>query len=158
MSRLAVSTFESIFGVVMVALLVPTLRKPSQPRNVGQAPAQVWSRPTTAAVFFAIGLYGGAFQAGVGIVLIFALSRAGYDLVRANSVKVVVIAALTLIAIPVFVFEDQVAWTPAVVLALGFGLGGVLGARLAVLGGEALIRPVLVVAVVALAGRMLHLY
>lgn len=158
-SQLADSTFESVFGVVMLALLFPTLRKPAPPpKEVGADPSRVWSRTTTSAVFFGIGLYGGAFQAGVGIVLILALSRAGSDLVRANSIKVIVIAALTAVAIPVFVFEDQVSWTPAALLAGGFGLGGALGARLAVAGGERLIRPVLVLSVLALAGRMLGFY
>lgn len=156
-SQLTNSAFESAFGVVMIALLVPTLRKPSG-RADGDEPRAAWSTTTTTLVFFAIGLYGGAFQAGVGIALIFALSRARHDLVRANSIKVIVIAALTLIAIPVFVLEDQVAWLPAGLLAIGFSLGGVVGARLAVVGGERLIRPVLVVAVVALAGRMFGFY
>ena len=90
--------------------------------------------------------------------LLLALSRAGYDLVLANSIKVVIVAALTLVAVPVFVAQGQVAWLPALVLALGFAGGGALGARLAVRGGERLIRPVLVLAVIALAGRMLGLY
>jgi uncharacterized membrane protein YfcA len=49
-------------------------------------------------------------------------------------------------------------WIPALLLAAGYGLGGALGARIAVRGGERVIRPVLAVAVIALAGRMLGLY
>ena len=41
---------------------------------------------------------------------------------------------------------------------MGYSAGAALGARLAVRGGERLIRPVLALAVVALAGRMLGLY
>ncbi len=153
-SRLADATFERLFGVVMLALLVPTLRRrPGQP-GAGRA----WPRGVATAVYFGVGLYGGAFQAGVGLVLLFALSHAGLDLVRANAVKVVVVAALTAVAVPVFVLEDQVAWLPAALVAAGFATGGAVGARLAVRGGERLIRPVLVVAVLALAGRMLGLY
>jgi uncharacterized membrane protein YfcA len=85
------------------------------------------------------------------------MSRAGYDLVRANSVKAVVIAALTAIAVPVFIWSDQVVWPEALALVIGFALGGIVGVRLAVVGGEKLIRPVLVLAVVALATRMLGL-
>ena len=154
-AQLTDSAFESAFGVVMIALLIPTLRKP---RSSSEAPVASWSRTTSALVFFGIGLYGGAFQAGVGIALIFALNHAGYDLVRANSIKVIVIAALTLIAIPVFIFGGQVSWGPALLLSIGFAVGGSVGARLAVAGGERLIRPVLLVAVIALAGRMLGLY
>ena len=54
--------------------------------------------------------------------------------------------------------EQMVAASGALVLAAGFGIGGLLGARVAVIGGERVIRPILVVAVVVLAGRMLGLY
>ncbi len=74
-----------------------------------------------------------------------ALAHSGYDLVKANSIKVVVNAVLTLTAFPVFLWQGQVRWLPAIMLAVGYALGGTIGARLAVRGGERLIRPVLVV-------------
>jgi len=40
-------------------------------------------------IFFSIGLYGGAIQAGVGLFLIAALARSGLDLVRADRKSVV---------------------------------------------------------------------
>ena len=86
------------------------------------------------------------------------LAHAGFDLVRANSIKVILIAALTLIAVPVFAAQRQIDWNFALPLAAGFAAGGILGARLAVLGGEKLIRPVLIAAVMALAARMLSVY
>lgn len=150
-ARVADETFERLFGLLMLALLVPTLRRRAPERSAAPPLA-----PTTRVLlFFCIGLYGGAFQAGVGIPLLFALTYAGHDLVHANAVKVVVIFAVTAVAIPVFVMSSQVAWVPAGALAVGFFGGGELGARLAVRGGERVIRPVLAVAVVALALRML---
>jgi hypothetical protein len=153
-SRVADATFERLFGVVMLVLLVPLLRS----RAPGAGPRPVRSRLGTFLLFLGIGTYGGAFQAGVGIPLLYALSWSGHDLVRANAIKAVVIFALTAVAVPVFVLRGQIAWAPAAALALGFLAGGELGARLAVRGGERLIRPVLVAAVVALAGRMLGLW
>ena len=79
-------------------------------------------------------------------------------MLRANSIKVAVIAAATLVAVPVFAAQDQIAWLPAALLAVGFTAGGALGARAAVRGGERLVRPLLAVAVVALAARMLGLF
>jgi uncharacterized membrane protein YfcA len=153
-SRVADATFERLFGGVMLALLVPTLRRrPAQPRA-----ERPWPRAATLALYFGVGLYGGAFQAGIGVLLLFALSHAGFDLVRANAIKMVVVAVLTAVAVPVFVAQGQVAWLPAGLVALGFALGGAAGARLAVRGGERLIRPVLAAAVLALAARMLGLY
>jgi len=152
--------FERVFGLVMLGLLIPMIREALGRSGGGQRRPErpAWSRSTSFAVFFAIGIYGGAIQAGVGIVLILALSRAGHDLVRSNSIKAVIIAALTLIALPVFALERQISWPHALVLAVGFSLGGVIGARLAVAGGERLIRPVLIAAVAALSGRMLGVY
>ena len=155
-SRAPDETFERLFGVLMLVLLVPTLRRTRSASDA--SPPRAWSPTARAAVFFGIGLYGGAFQAGIGIVLVFALSHAGLDLVRANAIKMVVVAALTIVALPVFLLEQQVAWYPAVVLACGYAAGGALGARLAVRRGERLIRPVMVASVLALAGRMLGLY
>jgi uncharacterized membrane protein YfcA len=51
-----------------------------------------------------------------------------------------------------------VYWAPAILLSVGTALGAALGARIAVRGGEPVIRRALVVAVIALAGKMLGLY
>lgn len=153
-SRVSDAAFERAFGVLMILLLLPILRGSTPPR----ATAALTSPVGTFLLFFGIGLYGGAFQAGVGIPLLFALTYAGHDLVRANSIKVVLIAALTAVAVPVFALAGQIAWLPAGALGVGFLAGGELGARAAVRGGERLIRPVLTIAVLALAGRMLGLY
>jgi hypothetical protein len=149
------AAFQRAFAVLMLALLVPTLRRPRGGSRRAKPPPPAWLR---AAVFFAIAVYGGAFQAGVGVILLFALSWGGYDLVRANGLKAAINVFFTAFALPVFVAEGKIAWGPALVLAAGFAAGGELGARLAVRGGERGIRPVLAVAVVAIAGRMLRLY
>jgi uncharacterized membrane protein YfcA len=107
---------------------------------------------------FAIGLYGGAVQAGVGLLLLFALNRDGFDLARANAIKVVIATALAIATVPVFVFQQQVAWLPAVFVSIGFTIGATAGARFAVLGGESLIRQTLAIAVLALAGHLFGLY
>ncbi len=145
--------FEKIFGVLMIPLVFLSLRAPA---TTGRQIS--WHPALTTAVFFGVGLYGGAFQAGVGLLIVVALARSGLDLVNANAVKVVVILVLTAIAVPVFVIRGQVDWGFAVVLSGGFALGGWLGARIAVRGGDRVIRPVLIVAVTALAGRMIGLY
>ncbi len=155
-SLMSAAVFRQVFGVAMIALLFPMLRGARKQRT--DADTTPRSPLVNGLIFFAIGLYGGALQAGVGLFLIAALARSGLDLVRANAIKVVVIGALTLVAVPVFVAQGQVDWKLATALVVGFALGGELGARAAVLGGERLIRPVLVLAVVAMSGRMLGLY
>jgi len=153
-ARLADETFERAFGVLMVPLLLLSLRPPVLKSVEGR----VWSGPFTVLVFLAVGLYGGAFQAGIGLLLMVALSRSGMDLVVANSVKVVVIMVVTVTALPLFIVGGRVDWGPALVLAAGFAVGGALGARLTVTRGASLIRPVMVAAVLALAARLLGLF
>ena len=155
-SRMSAEIFKQVFGVAMVALLIPILRTSRRPDP--EKVLEPRSKFVNLIIFFGIGLYGGAIQAGVGLFLIAALARSGLDLVRANAIKVLVIGALTLVAVPVFIAHGQVDWTFASALVVGFALGGELGARAAIKGGERLIRPVLVVSVLVMAGRMLSLY
>lgn len=156
-SLLPDATFERLFGIVMLVLMVPALR-PATDRGRGGASGRELSPAIGWAMFFAIGIFGGAIQAGVGILLVLALARAGHDLVLANSIKVGVVALFTTVAVAVFVWQGQVRWLPAAILAASTSVGAVLGARLTVRGGERVLRPVLALAVALLAGRMLGLY
>ncbi|MEM9134656.1 MAG: sulfite exporter TauE/SafE family protein [Actinomycetota bacterium] len=153
-SQIPDQLFERAFGVLMLPLLVLSLRT----GRGGDTEREPWPLWLTYLAFFGLGLYGGAVQAGVGLLLLLVLSRAGFDLVTANAVKVLVILVITLIAVPVFILNDQVRWLQAFVLSLGTASGGYLGANLAVEGGERLIRPVLVVVVLVLASRMIGLW
>ncbi len=154
-SQLADETFETIFGFLMIPLVLLGLRTPRvEEGSVGRP----WPRAMQIVVFVVIGLYGGAFQAGVGLMLLVALAHSGYDLVTGNAMKSLVVLALTAVALPVFMTQGLVDWGPGLVLGSGTAVGGYLGARLAVRDGDRIVRPVLVLSVVALAGHMLGLY
>jgi uncharacterized membrane protein YfcA len=78
---------------------------------------------------FAAGFYGGFVQAGVGFVLIATfVGVLNYDLLRANAMKVVATVIFTSIALIVFIFRDQIAWLPGIII----GLGSMVGAQVAV--------------------------
>lgn len=145
--------FERIFGFLMIPLLVLALWKPKAEKAA--APWPLWQ---TALVFFGIGFYAGAVQAGTGLLLLLVLSRAGHDLVTGNAIKTLVIFGITCIALSVFIWNDDVEWLPGIVLAAGSAVGGWLGARVAVKGGERVIKPVLAVSVLVLATRMIGLW
>ncbi len=152
-SELTDESFERAFGLLMIPLIILTIRKPRV--NTEASP---WPIAVTTAVFFVIGIYAGAVQAGVGLVLLAALSRSGLDLVTANVVKVIFTLCATLIALPIFIAQGNVRWGPAIVLAIGLSVGGWIGAKFAVRGGERWIRAVMIVAALALAGRLIGLY
>ncbi len=145
--------FEQIFGVIMLPLLVLSIRKPKA--DTTSAPWPPW---LSFIVFFGVGFYGGAVQAGVGLLFLLVLARAGFDLVTANAMKTALILGITAIALPVFIYHGHVRWLAAFILSVGMGVGGFVGANLAVDGGERLIRPVMIVVVLALASRMLGLW
>lgn len=153
--RLADNSFERVFGVVMIPVLLLSLHKPDTKKLQDRGQWPTW---VSTLVFFAVGIYGGAIQAGIGLVLIVALTRAGIDIVTTNHIKVIVTFVYTLFVLPVFIVNGDVYWLPASVLAAGLMVGSFVGARITVAGGERVVRPVLVVSVIAMAGRLLGFY
>ena len=149
-SQLTNDRFEQIFGLIMIPVIILTVRKP-----VVEANAQPWSDPLLATVMFLVGIYAGAIQAGVGLILLAALSRSGMDLVTANVVKVIFVFFATAIALPVFILEGQVRWLPAIILAIGLSAGGWMGAKMAVRGGQKPIRILMIISAIVLALRLL---
>ncbi len=145
--------FERAFGVLMIPLLALSLWKPRT-----EDTSSPWPYWLTAVVFLGVGFYAGAIQAGVGLILLLVLSRAGHDLVTANAIKTYVVIAVSIVAVTVFISQGQVRWIPALVLSVGTAVGGYAGSQIAVDGGERVIKPVLVVSVIALSGRMIGLY
>jgi uncharacterized protein len=87
--------------------------------------------PVGAVATFGSGVYGGYFGAAQGILLlaILGLSLEGEDLQRINALKVVLAGLVNLVAGVVFIFSAHVAWLPALLIAIGSIIGGVVGAR-----------------------------
>jgi uncharacterized membrane protein YfcA len=88
-------------------------------------------------------------------LLIVLVSVGRLDLVRGNSVKVVIVAALTAVALAQFFVAGKVVLAYGLVLAVGSGIGGYAAGRLGARVGDRLIRPFLGIAVVLLALRLL---
>ncbi len=92
-------------------------------------------------VFFAVGFYGGFIQAGVGLFLLAALVLgAGFDLVKANALKVFIVLVFTFFALIVFIFNNQIDYTLGFTLAIGNMAGAFVAARYAVKRGGKFIR------------------
>ena len=110
-------------------------------------------------VMFLIGIYGGFIQAGVGIFLLAALVLSlGYDLVRANAVKIIIVLVFTLFALLVFAGNSQVDWGLGLLLAAGNMLGAWWAARLAVQKGAPWVRQLLILIVAFSAAYLLGLF
>jgi len=156
---LAVDINEEIMtkaiGGLLVFMFFFILLKPSKWLKEQQvkAPLPYWAR---AIIFFIIGLYGGFIQAGVGFFLLAGLVLgAGYDLVKANAVKVFIVLIYTAFAILVFYINDQINFKYGLILAAGSMLGAFVGARFAVKWGPKFVRYLLLVVLVVAAVKML---
>ncbi len=152
-SQVTDQTFETIFGILILPIIFLSLR---EPKTVGVGPEL--SKTKLIVTFLCIGIYAGAIQMGVGLVLLAFLTRAGLPLMKANIVKVLVTLAVTITALPVFIIQGKVRWWPAIILTVGLSIGGWLGARIAVRGGERMIRIFMVLAAIGLTGKLLGVY
>lgn len=107
-------------------------------------------------IFFAIGVYGGFIQAGVGFFLLAGLVLgAGFDLVKANAIKLMIVLLYTPFALVVFILNDQVYWTAGLILAIGNMLGAWVASRFAVSWGARAVRIILLVLVFGAAIRLI---
>ena len=152
-NKLGDDQFERLFALLVIPIVILTLMPPTPKERKSS-----WRRSTMILIFFVVGLYGGAIQAGVGLVMVLALSRSGFDLVTANSIKVMINAFVTVVALPVFIFSGKISWGPALVLAAGLTVGGWIGAKWTVEGGEQVVRWVMVIAALGLSGKLVGLY
>jgi uncharacterized membrane protein YfcA len=150
------SVFHRILGVAMLVMLAILIVNPKRWLHGREVKLVGVRRIVGYVVFFFIGLYGGAIQAGVGFLLIASLVLvAGLDLVQTNSHKVFVVGVYTLFALAMFAIRGQINWVLGLVLAAGNGMGAWLTSRLAVERGERFVRIVLAVLLAVLSLRYL---
>jgi uncharacterized membrane protein YfcA len=108
-------------------------------RKPNAGPTRV--RPAvSAAVQFAIAVYGGYFGGGIGILLIAALTLAGQNVRTAGATKNAMNAVLNAAAVLIFAFSRDVRWDACLAVAVGAIAGGQAGAWLLLRVNERLLR------------------
>lgn len=162
-AQIAVNLDEQLMrrtiGALMVVMLVVILVRPN--RWLRGRPEALQKRPGWGQllIFCAIGIYGGFIQAGVGIFLLAGLVLSiGYDLVRANAVKVLIVLCFTISALGVFIFNDQVWWGFGLLLAIGNAAGGWVAAHMAIERGAVFVRWLLIAVVAVSAAQLLGVF
>lgn len=140
---------EISIAVVLLLMLIPLWFKPKQwleGRDMSGVPHNGSLRFV---IFFMIGMYGGFIQAGVGIFLLSALVlNAGYNLVKANALKVFINLIFTPFALAVFIWQGQVNWGVGLTLAVGNAIGAWFASQWSVAWGPAFVRYVLMVVII----------
>ncbi|MBL4576541.1 MAG: sulfite exporter TauE/SafE family protein [Opitutaceae bacterium] len=141
----------TMLAMAALMLVKPSIVAPPE----GTATFTVKERPMAWLGLFLAGLYGGFVQAGVGFILIAALAGGlRYDLVRTNALKMAITAALTLVALGVYVLRDQVLWIPGLVMAIGTVTGAMASVNFSISVSQTVLKwimfgMVLIVCVVA---------
>lgn len=149
--------FNKILAAVMLTVLVLIIWRPEQKflKAAGEESLTRARLMVAVLVFFGVGFYGGFIQAGVGFIIIAALTLiTGMSLVKINSLKVFVTLIYMLASLLVFVASGKVDWVLGLALAVGNAVGAYLGSIFTVSKGDKWIRIFLVVTVLILSGKL----
>jgi uncharacterized membrane protein YfcA len=105
---------------------------------------------------FLVAVYGGYFGAGIGILMLAALSILGLtDIHEMNGVKNTLALLINGVAAVYFALSGRVVWSDALVMAVGATAGGYGGAGLARALGRTFVRRTVVTIGVAMAATLL---
>lgn len=148
--------FRKAMAVIMLVMLFFVVVKPSvwlkERVQLTEKPVSV----PEAILFFLIGIYGGFIQIGVGYYLLAAIVLgSGFDLVRANAIKVWIVLLYTVAAILVFILNKQVHWQFGLVHAIGNIIGAWIASRLAIKKGVEFVRWVIIVIILVFSADLL---
>lgn len=150
-AALAVDLDEAILnrtiGTLMLVMLCVMFIRPKrwlESHANGTSIPYAWQLP----IYFSLGVYCGFIQAGAGIFLLAGLVLgSGFDLVRGNAMKNLIVLIVTVAALAVFVINGQVRWALGFLLASGNAAGAWLAASMAVSRGAGFVRYVLMIIV-----------
>jgi len=150
-------SFERVLAALMVVVTIWTVWDPVGRRETTSDLGDGFSprgRLGLMAGFFAAGIYGGFVQAGIGFLILTLTTLGGLDLVRGNSLKVLLILVFTPLSLAVFAATGNVDWGVGAALAGGNLLGGLFGVRLTVLKGHGWVKRVVLLMVIVFAVKL----
>ncbi len=117
---------------------------------------RIGSAAFAVSVGFGVGFYDGFFGPGTGSFFAIAfVSLLGYGLTKATAHTKVLNFTSNIASLLFFVLGGQVVWTLGLVMAAGQLVGGALGAKLVILKGSTLIRPLVVVICILISLKLL---
>jgi len=147
--------FNKILAVVMVLIVVYMVFKPKTTteelveRLTGK---HLW---IGIIAFFFIGIYGGFIQAGVGYLILLALSSINhYSLVKSNAIKVFVAMVYSIFAVGIFAYNGLINWQYGLILSVGNASGAWFMSRYSVKKGDGFVKIFLIVMVIAMAIKL----
>ncbi|WP_117232969.1 sulfite exporter TauE/SafE family protein [Vibrio maerlii] len=109
------------------------------------------------ALFLLISIYGGFFNAGLGIISLSYLALAGFkDINQMNGIKLLISTLVSLVAITIFIINGSIDWFGGVIVMAGTLLGGYGAASVSRLLPGEWVRRFVIVASVLITGYFFY--
>jgi len=147
--------FNKILAVIMVLIVVYMVFKPKM--GTLELVERITGKHFWLGIiaFFFIGIYGGFIQAGVGFLILLALSGINhFSLVKSNAVKVFVALVYSLFAVAIFAYNGLINWQYGLILSIGNAAGGWFMSRYSVKKGDGFVKIFLIIMVTAMAIKL----
>lgn len=154
--QINIEVFEKILGVMFLVLLVLLFYNPEKwvKEQVEKTSANI--KFIHIILFFAMGVYGGFIHIGVGLFLLMSLvSLMGYDLLKANALKVFIVFMYSPAAFIIFLVNGKVYLLYGLISAIGNVIGGIVASHIAVKKGAKFISKFLAVVLFVFAIKLL---
>ncbi|WP_226779929.1 sulfite exporter TauE/SafE family protein [Oceaniglobus trochenteri] len=126
---------DAFVGIVPWLLLAATVLFAVGPRLLARIKARgagAAGPVVSGAAIFAVSVYGGYFNGGLGIMLLAVLGLIGFtNLHGMNGLKNLLSVILSVVSVITYALAGLIAWDSALVLAVATAVGGYLGAHMA---------------------------
>jgi uncharacterized membrane protein YfcA len=151
--------FEIAVAVIMIFMLLFILYKPDKLLYGRKELIEKKTGFYQILIFFLIGVYGGFIHIGVGYFLLAGIViGAGYDLVKATAIKVLIVLLYTPFTLIIFILDDQINWKYGLVLTIGTFIGAFVASRLAVSKGVNFVRWVIVIVILLTSAHLFGIF
>ena len=134
-TRLPERVFSSMVPWLLLGATVLLLLQKPVARWIGAHPHVKPTAATLAGVIFfqfLVGIYGGYFGAGIGILMLSSLALMGIPSIhQMNGVKSILAATMNGVSLAIFTLSGVIVWKYAIAMAIAGSLGGYAGARVA---------------------------
>lgn len=125
------STYRAIFRYLLFVMLIVVVVNPKR-WLAGSQEGRRLSPWISVPCFFALGIYGGFIQMGMGVFfLALTVLVAKYEIIQANVIKGIVVTIYTLLAVGIYAWRGMIDWEMGLLMAVGQTLGGYLTAHYA---------------------------
>lgn len=152
--RIDAALLAQLIPLLLIAIALYFLLSP----RVGDtdAPARLGQRGFALSAALAIGFYGGFFGPGIGSLFAVAfVTVRGYNLVKATAHTKVLVFTTNICSLALFIGAGQVVWSLGLCMAAGQLIGARLGSNLVINKGARLVKPMIIIATLALAVKLL---